>query len=136
MNAQAVAKVVEEEFGPIFQAAGCKIIFGDNDKKLHSVVTELFCESIFELSVSKMLGQSSALVADRKNIVEKIDLDLDYCGGFPVNSPDCMVLDQSVDNTWKNLEYGGFNKKFQARKPSRRTNGGFINNVHSSWNEM
>ena len=62
------------------------------------------------------------MVADRKEIVE--------------NSPDCMVLDQSVDNTWKNLEYGDFNKKFQARKPSRRTNGGFINDVHTSWNEM
>ena len=42
MNAQAVAKVVEEEFGPIFQAAGCEVVFGDNDKKLHSVVTTEF----------------------------------------------------------------------------------------------
>ena len=66
VNAQAVAKVVEEEFGLIFLVAGCEIIFGDNDKKLHSVVTELFCESIFELSVSKMLGQSSALAFGRE----------------------------------------------------------------------
>ena len=42
VNAQAVAKVVEEEFGPIFQAAGCEIVFGDYDKNLHSVVTEFF----------------------------------------------------------------------------------------------
>ena len=35
MSAQAVAKVVEEEFGPKFQAAGGKIVFGDNDKKFH-----------------------------------------------------------------------------------------------------
>ena len=39
VNAQAV---VEETFVPIFLVAGCEIIFGDNDKKLHSVVTELF----------------------------------------------------------------------------------------------
>ena len=48
VNAQAVAKVVEEEFGPIFQAAGGKVVFGDNDKKLHSVVTLNFCNSILE----------------------------------------------------------------------------------------
>ena len=76
------------------------------------------------------------MVADRKDIVEKTELDLEDLGGFPVNSPDCMVLDQSVDNTWKNLKYGGLIEKFQARKPSRRTNGGFINDVHTSWNEM
>ena len=46
------------------------------------------------------------------------------------------MLDKSVDNTWKNLKYGGLNEKFQARKPSRRTNGGFINDVYASWNEM
>ena len=74
------------------------------------------------------------MVADRKDIVEKTDLDLEDLGGFPVNSPDCMVLDQSVNNTWKNLKYGGLNEKFQARKPSRRTNGGFINHVHLSLN--
>ena len=30
----------------------------------------------------------------------------------------------------------GLNEKFQKRKPSRRTNGGFVNDVHSSWAEM
>ena len=43
VNAQAIAKVVEEEFGPKFQAAGGKIVFGDNDKKLHSNVFNFFC---------------------------------------------------------------------------------------------
>ena len=42
VNAQAVAKVVEEEFGPKFQAAGGKIVFGDNDKKLHSDESTFF----------------------------------------------------------------------------------------------
>ena len=42
VSAQAVAKVVEREFGPRFQAAGGKIVFGDNDKKLHSDVSAFF----------------------------------------------------------------------------------------------
>ena len=29
-----------------------------------------------------------------------------------------------------------FNEKFQKRKASRQTNGGFINDVDSSWDEM
>ena len=32
VNAHSVAEVVEEEFGPIFKAAGCEWVFGDNDK--------------------------------------------------------------------------------------------------------
>ena len=47
-----------------------------------------------------------------------------------------MVLDQSVNNTWKNLKCGGLNAKFKKRKPSRQTNGGFLNDLHSSWDEM
>ena len=46
VNVQTVAKVVEEEFGPKFQAAGGKIVFGDNDKKLHSDVSTFFFEKI------------------------------------------------------------------------------------------
>ena len=47
-----------------------------------------------------------------------------------------MVLDQSINNTWKNLKHGGLNEKFQKRKPSRQANGDFINDVYSSWDEM
>ena len=47
VNAHSVAEVVEEEFGPIFKAAGCEWVFGDNDKKLHSDVPRttvlIFC---------------------------------------------------------------------------------------------
>ena len=50
------------------------------------------------------------------------------------NSPDCQVL-ESVNHRWKNLK-GGLNAKFQKRKPSRRTNGGFVNDARSSWEEM
>ena len=76
------------------------------------------------------------MVKDRKTISDFTDLDFDDQGGFPVNSPDCMVLDQSINNTWKNLKYGGLNAKFQRRKPSRKTNGGFVNDVYSSREEM
>ena len=38
VTAQSVAKVVEEEFGPKLQRAGGKMVFGDNDKKIHSGV--------------------------------------------------------------------------------------------------
>ena len=34
------------------------------------------------------------------------------------------------------FEYGGLNAKFKKRKPSRQTNGGFLNDLHSSWDEM
>ena len=51
-------------------------------------------------------------------------------------SPDYQVLDQSVNHKWKNLK-GGLNAKFQKWKPiSRRTHGGFVNDVLSGWNEV
>ena len=46
-----------------------------------------------------------------------------------------MVLDQSANHTWKTLK-SGLDEKFQKRKPSRQTNGGFVNDVLSSWEEM
>ena len=72
---------------------------------------------------------------DRTTISEFTDLEQEDQGGFPVNSPDCMILDQSANNTWKNLT-GGLNEKFQKRKPIRKTNGGFVNDVLFSWEEM
>ena len=72
---------------------------------------------------------------DRTTITDFTELEQEDQGGFPVNSPDCMVLDQSVNHTWKNLK-GGLNEKFQKRKLSPRTNGGFVNDVFSSWEEM
>ena len=44
-------------------------------------------------------------------------------------------MDQSINHTWQNLK-GGLNAKFQKRKPSQRTNGGFVNDVLSSWEKM
>ena len=52
-----------------------------------------------------------------------------------MNSPDCMVNDQSVNNTWKNL-IGGLYDTFNKRKPSRQTNGRFINDINSSFENL
>ena len=46
-----------------------------------------------------------------------------------------MVNDQSVNNTWKNL-LGGLYDTFNKRKPSRKTNGGFINDIKKSFNNL
>ena len=70
-------------------------------------------------------GPGAGMLGDREDIAEKTGLEESDMGG---NSPNCMVLD-----TWKNLKYGSLNEKFQKRKPSRLTSGGFINDVHSSW---
>ena len=46
-----------------------------------------------------------------------------------------MTNDQSVNNSWKNLA-GGLYDTFNKRKPSRKTNGGFINNIKSSFENL
>ena len=74
-------------------------------------------------------------VKDRTSITDYTGLEQDDQGGFSVNSPDCQVLNESVNHTWKNLR-GYLNDKFQKRKPSRQTNGGFVNDVLSSWEDM
>ena len=63
------------------------------------------------------------------------DLEREDQGDFPVNNPTCMLLDQFVNHTWQNLK-SELDEKFQKRKPSRRTNGGFVHDVLSSWEEM
>ena len=87
MNAQAIAKVVEEEFGPKFQAVGGKMVFGDNDKKLHSDVSIFFSEK-FYLSVKvarRKFGigvwPGAGKVKDRTEIVEFTGLELEDEGG-------------------------------------------------------
>ena len=52
-----------------------------------------------------------------------------------MNSPDCMVQDQSVNNTWKNL-VGGLYDTFNKRKPSRQTMGGFMNDIQASFENL
>ena len=46
-----------------------------------------------------------------------------------------MIQNQSVNNTWKNL-VGGLYDTFNKRKPSRQTMGGFMNDIHSSFENL
>ena len=48
-----------------------------------------------------------------------------------MNSSDCIVQYQIVNNTWKNL-VGGLYDTFYKRKPSRQTMSGFYNDINSS----
>ena len=71
------------------------------------------------------------MVKDRTRIPEFTDLTQEDQGGFPVNSPDCQVLDQSVISHLEKYETG-VNDKYQKRKPSQRTIFSFVNEVLSS----
>ena len=68
----------------------------DNDKKAHS---ETVTDACGKLGIKVWPGAGK--VKDRTLIAELTGEDADDLGGFPVNSPDCMVQDQSVNNTWK-----------------------------------
>ena len=77
----------------------------------------------------------AGVVGDRSLISDFTGDDSDKLGGFPVNSPDGMVLDQSVNNSWKNL-IGGLYSTFRKRKTFRQTNGGFTNYIGSSFENL
>ena len=53
------------------------------------------------------------------------------CCALFVHCPDSMVNNQSVNNSWKNL-LGGLYDTFKQRKPSMKTNCGFMNGIKSS----
>ena len=114
---------MSSQFGPILQEAGVKIVIVDNDKKAH---TKTVREAWAKFGIKVWPG--AGVVGDRKLIPEFTGKSLEDKWEFPVNSPDCMVLDQSVNNTWKNNP-GGLYDTHRSRKPSRRTMEGFINDL-------
>ena len=103
-----------------FQWAEVEIFIVENDKKAHNKnVTDSWEK--FGINVWSGAGQ----VKDQTRIADFTGED--KLGGFsvnPVNSPDCMVQDQSVNNTWNNL-VGGLYIRFDKQKPSRKTMGDF-----------
>ena len=130
VNSTELGYVVEEEFGELLQETGVDIVVVDNDRKAHSKIVRNEWAK-FGIKVWPDAG----VVGDRSLISDFTGEDSDKLGGFPVNSPDCMVLDQthqSVNNSWKNL-IGGLYSTFRKRKTSRQTNGGFINDIKSSF---
>ena len=74
-------------------------------------------------------------VKDRTLIVEFTNEGVEEIDGFPVNSLDCMVQDQSVNNTWTNL-VGGLCDTFHKWKPSRQTMDGFMNDIQFSFENI
>ena len=130
VNAKDLVYVVEEEFGQVLQDAGVEIVVVDNDRKAHSK-TLRNAWAKFGIKVWPGAG----IVGDRTLISEFTGKDESELGGFPINSPDCMVQDQSVNNSWKNLA-GGLYSTFQKRKPSRQTIGGFINDINSTREQL
>ena len=56
-------------------------------------------------------------------------------GGFMVDRPACNPLDQSIHAAWK-THVGGLYWMWNARKFSRRTEGGFFHDVERSYKEL
>ena len=130
MNAKELAVVVASHFGPLLEEAGVETDIVDNDRKPHSKTGR---DEWAKFGIKVWPG--AGIVGDRTLISEFTGRDANELGGFPVNSPDCMPPDQSVNNAWKNL-VGGLYDTFQKRKPSRRTTGGFINDINKSWENL
>ena len=73
------------------------------------------------------------MVADQKDIMDERGLEESDLGGFLMNSPDCTMLDHTISEQHSEIhEIWGLESKFQQRKLSRRTNGGFMNGIYSS----
>ena len=85
----------------MFRDAGVTMVIADNDHRAHNaaVIKEW---KAFGIDVWPGAG----IVGDRKLIPNFTGKTLEDEGGFPVNSPDCMPLDQTVNNTWKNTPEG------------------------------
>ena len=94
VNSAELAFVVATEFGQTLQDAGVKIVVVDNDKKAHSKTVADACDEV-DIKVCPGAGQ----VYDRTLISDFTGEDGEKLGGYPVNSPDAMVQDQSVNNT-------------------------------------
>ena len=130
VNGTELAYVVDEEFCELLQDAGVETVIVDNDRKAHSkIVRDAWAR--FGIKVWPGAG----VVGDRTLISEFTGEAAEKLGGFPVNSPDCMTNNQSVNNSWKNLA-GGLYDTFNKRKPSRRTNGGVTKEIKSSFENL
>ena len=117
VNSTELAYVVDEKFGQTLQDAGVTTVIVDNDRKAHRKMVR---NAWAKFGIRVLPG--AGVVGDRALISQFTGEEEEKLGGFPVNSPDCMVNDQSVNNSWKNL-LGGLYDTFNKRKPSRQTNG-------------
>ena len=100
VNSTELAYVVDEEFGEMLRDQGVETVIVDNDRKAHTkMVRDAWRKLIWNQGLATR-WQSW----DRSLIAEFTGEEEEKLGGFPVNSPDCMVNDQSVNNTWKILQ--------------------------------
>ena len=106
-----------------------EIVIVDNDKKAHNkTVTDAWEK--FGINVWPDAGQ----VNDRTCIADFTGESADKLNGFSVNpviSSDCMVQDQSANNTWKNL-VGGLYRHIQQARIFSENYEGFYNDISSS----
>lgn len=117
MTGEMVVNAIHETLGPAMEALGVEWVYADNDNKLHQKqVIEAWAE--YGIKVHPGAGKRCW---DREE------------GGFPVDYPELMPLDRSVHHRWKNAKNGGLYSLWNSRKRNRRTAGGFINDVKSSW---
>ena len=114
----------------MFRDQGVDTVIVYKDRKAHTKMLRDAWEK-FEIKVWPGAGK----VGDRSLISEFTGEEEEKLRVFTVNSHDCMVNDQSINNTWKNL-IGGLYDKFNKRKPSHRTNGGFINDTKSFFKDL
>ena len=120
VTGDAVVRAIHETLGPAMKADGVKYIYCDNDSKLHQKqVKEAWAE--FGISLHPAAGKNSW---DRE------------VGGFPVDWPKFMPLDRSIHHKWKNVKNGGLYYLWNRRKRSRKTTGGFYNDVVQSWTSI
>ena len=90
--------MVNETFGQLLQDAGVTTVIVDNDRKAHSkMVRDAWAK--FGIKVWPGAG----IVGDRTLILQFTGEDEETFCGFPASSPDYMLNDQSVNNSWKNL---------------------------------
>ena len=75
------------------------------------------------------------MVGDRKSIGEFTGRPNDDLGGYPVNSPDGMIFDYTLNSRFKTMKEGLYDI-YRKRKPSRRTTGGFINDIKKAWKQL
>ena len=98
VNSAELGSVVAKAFGQALQWAGVETVIVDNDKKAHSKTATNAWEKS-EIKVWPGAGK----VKDRTLIADFTGESADKLGGFPVNSPDCTVQDQSVNTLGRML---------------------------------
>ena len=120
VTTSVVCDVIREVLGPAFQKAGVEVVFCDNDKKLQSRGAE---ETWAEFGIQ--LWPGAGCVTNKA------------IGGFPVDRPALNPLDQSIHAAWKTHRgHGSLYELWNARKPSRRREGGFMNDLDKSWENL